>query len=208
MSTLDVASHVRGLAGKEFPIIMVAETDWAQIEYRATRAGINAFVPCPLFKSKLLAVLSAHTYDTQQHRSERTDNHFDYGQYRLLLVEDNELNREIAIELLSMTGVQIDTAENGLLAVEAFKNAPENYYDLIFMDIQMPVMNGYEAARAIRQLPRTDAESVWIVAMTANAFVEDIRLSKEAGMNEHCSKPVDADRLHEILRKRLTCEEE
>jgi len=208
MSSLDVASHVRQLAGKEFPIILVAETDWAQIEYRAAKAGINAFVPCPLFKSKLLAVLSEHTYDTQQHCSERTDNQFDYGQYRLLLVEDNELNREIAIELLSMTGVQIDTAENGLLAVETFKNAPENYYDLIFMDIQMPVMNGYDAARAIRQLPRADAKSVWIVAMTANAFVEDIRLSKEAGMNEHCSKPVDADRLHEILRKRLTCEEE
>ena len=88
--------------------------------------------------------------------------------------------------------------------MEAFENSPEDYYDLIFMDIQMPVMNGYDAARKIRQLPRKDAESIWIVAMTANAFVEDIRLSKEAGMNEHCSKPIDPDRLLEILRKRLS----
>lgn len=207
MSALDVATHVRELAGEDFPIILVAETDWAQIEYRATRAGINAFVPCPLFKSRLFAALSELTYKAQRSRSDRAGNYADYGQYRLLLVEDNELNREIAIELLSQTGVQIETAENGLRAVEAFENSPEGYYDLIFMDIQMPVMNGYDAARKIRQLPRKDAGSIWIIAMTANAFVEDIRLSKEAGMNEHCSKPVDADRLHEILRKRLSCEE-
>lgn len=207
MSALDVATHVRELAGEDFPIILVAETDWVQIEYRATRAGINAFVPCPLFKSRLFAALSELTYKAQRSRSDRAGNYADYGQYRLLLVEDNELNREIAIELLSQTGVQIETAENGLRAVEAFENSPEGYYDLIFMDIQMPVMNGYDAARKIRQLPRKDAGSIWIIAMTANAFVEDIRLSKEAGMNEHCSKPVDADRLHEILRKRLSCEE-
>lgn len=202
MSALDVTAHVRELAGRDFPIILVAETDWAQIEYRATRAGISAFVPCPLFQSRLLTALSELTYKAQRNHSDRPGM-IDYCQYRLLLVEDNELNREIAIELLSQTGVQIDTAENGLLAVEAFEQSPENYYDLIFMDIQMPVMNGYEAAKKIRQLPRRDAGSIWIVAMTANAFVEDIRLSREAGMNEHCSKPVDADRLHEILRKRL-----
>jgi len=99
----------------------------------------------------------------------------------------------------------VDAAPNGREAVERFAAAPEEgYYDVIFMDIQMPVMNGYDAARKIRQLPRKDAESIWIVAMTANAFVEDIRLSKEAGMNEHCSKPIDPDRLLEILRKRLS----
>ncbi|MDE6219601.1 MAG: response regulator, partial [Lachnospiraceae bacterium] len=207
MSALDMAAHVRELAGSDFPIILVAEADWAQIEYRATRAGINAFVPCPLFKSRLFASLSELTYKVQRSRTDCAGKHVDYGRYRLLLVEDNELNREIAIELLSQTGVQIETAENGLRAVEAFENSPEGYYDLIFMDIQMPVMNGYDAARKIRQLPRKDAESIWIIAMTANAFVEDIRLSKEAGMNEHCSKPVDADRLYEILRKRLLSED-
>ncbi len=206
MSALDMAAHVRGLAGREFPIIMVAEADWVQIEYRATRAGINAFVPCPLFKSRLFATLSELTCKAQRNLSDCSGNRLDYGRFRLLLVEDNEFNREIAIELLSLTGVQIETAENGLLAVEAFERSPEGYYDLIFMDIQMPVMNGYDAARKIRQLPRKDAQSIWIVAMTANAFVEDIRLSKEAGMNEHCSKPIDSDRLNEILRKRLSSE--
>lgn len=203
MSALDMASHVRQLAGKEFPIIMVADVDWVQIEYRATRSGINAFVPCPLFQSRLFAVLSELTSKSKQDQKDSSAIDFDYSKYRLLLVEDNELNREIALELLSLTGVQVETAENGLCAVEAFKHSPEGYFDLIFMDIQMPIMNGYDAAKNIRQLPRQDAQTVWIVAMTANAFVEDIRLSQEAGMNEHCSKPVNADRLHEILRKRF-----
>lgn len=203
MSTLDMASHVRQLAGKDFPIIMVADADWVQIEYRATRAGINGFVPCPLFQSKLFAVLSELTSKAKQDHNTSPEIDFDYSKCRLLLVEDNELNREIALELLSLTGVQVETAENGLRAVEIFKHSPEGYFDLIFMDIQMPIMNGYDAAKNIRQLPRKDAQTVWIVAMTANAFVEDIRLSQEAGMNEHCSKPVNADRLHEILRKRF-----
>ncbi len=204
MSSLDMASHVRQLAGKDFPIIMVADADWVQIEYRATRAGINGFVPCPLFQSRLFAVLSELTSKVKQDHSDSTEIHFDYSKYRLLLVEDNELNREIALELLSLTGVQVETAENGLRALETFKHSPEGYFDLIFMDIQMPIMNGYDAAKSIRQLPRKDAQTVWIVAMTANAFVEDIRLSQEAGMNEHCSKPVNADRLHEILRKHFS----
>lgn len=204
MSVLDMASHVRQLAGKNFPIIMAADADWVQIEYRATRAGINGFVPCPLFQSRLFAVLSELTSKTRQVHSNSSEVDFDYSKYRLLLVEDNELNREIALELLSLTGVQVETAENGLRALEAFKHSPEGYFNLILMDIQMPVMNGYDAAKNIRQLPRKDAQTVWIVAMTANAFVEDIRLSQEAGMNEHCSKPVNADRLYEILRKQFS----
>ena len=203
MSALDMASHVRQLAGSDFPIIMVTDTDWVQIEYRATRAGINGFVPCPLFQSRLFATLSELTYKAQHSRNDSPELELDYSRYRLLLVEDNELNREIALELLSLTGIQIETAENGLRAVEIFESSPEGYFDLIFMDIQMPVMNGYDAAMKIRQLTRKDAQTVWIVAMTANAFVEDIRRSQDSGMNEHCSKPVNADRLHEILRKRF-----
>lgn len=203
MTAFDIASHVRKLAGQTFPIILVAEADWAQIEYRAARAGISAFVPCPLFKSRLLATVSDQTRTSGKDSGNLSDSGLDYGRYRLLLAEDNELNREIAVELLSMTGVRVETAENGREAVDAFANSPEGYFDLIFMDIQMPVLNGYDAAREIRQLPRKDAETVWIVAMTANAFVEDIRLSKEAGMNEHCAKPVNPDRLYEIMRRRF-----
>ncbi len=203
MPILELASHIRQLAGREFPILLVSEEDWAQLEYRATRAGINAFVPCPLFKSKLLNTLSALTDNGQKGDSACADRSRDLSAYRLLLVEDIELNQEIAVELLSVTGVQVEVANNGAEAVEKFETSPEGYYDLIFMDIQMPVMNGYDAAKRIRQMARPDALNVWIVAMTANAFVEDIRLAREAGMNEHISKPVDPDRLQEILYRQF-----
>lgn len=199
---LEMAAHVRQLAGQDFPIILVSEGDWAQIEYRAARAGISAFVPCPLFKSRLFATLSDLIGSTKGEQASYADM-IDYSKYRILLVEDNELNREIAIELISLTGVQVEEAENGARAVEIFKSSPEGYFNLILMDIQMPVMNGYEATKEIRKLPRQDAKNIWIVAMTANAFVEDIRMSKDAGMNEHLSKPVDVERLQEILRTRL-----
>ncbi len=203
MPALGLASHVRELAGKEFPILWVAEVDWAQMEYRAVRSGVDAFVPCPLFKTRLFSALSGLTGKEIKDKKDLVGNITDYGKYRILLVEDNELNREIAVELLSVTGVQVETAENGQQAVEAFENSEEGYYHLIFMDIQMPVMNGYEAAKRIRQLERADAKTIWMVAMTANAFVEDIRLARAAGMNEHCSKPVDMERMHEILCRRL-----
>lgn len=203
MDALDAAAHVRQLAGSEFPILLVSEEDWAQIEYRATRAGVSAFIPCPLFPSRLLSTLSRFTCGCGKDGRAAGDRDGDYSAYRVLLVEDNELNLEIASELLGMTGVQVDTASDGRQAVERFAAAPEGYYDIIFMDIQMPVMDGYEAARRIRGLDRTDAGSVWIVAMTANAFVEDVRRSREAGMNEHVSKPVDLERLQDVLRRRL-----
>ena len=204
MPTLEVAAYVRQLAGQNFPILLVSEEDWAQIEYRAARAGVSAFVPCPLFGSRLLETLSRLLYGTGTSGSGVGAGRADYSKYRVLLVEDNELNLEIASELLGITGVQIDTAENGQQALEKFSASPENYYDIIFMDVQMPVMGGYEATRRIRSLSRPDAGTVWIVAMTANAFVEDIRQSKEAGMNEHISKPVDLECLQETLRKRLS----
>ena len=194
---------MRQLAGRDFPILLVSEEDWPQLEYRALRAGVSAFVPCPLFKSRLLATLSELTMGESAEAEDYVDRHVDYSGYRVLLVEDNELNQEIAMELLEMTGVQAEAARDGAEAVRLFEEAPEGYYDLIFMDIQMPVMDGYEASRKIRALPKKDAQSVWIVAMTANAFAEDVRRSREAGMNEHLSKPVDPRRLQEILQKRL-----
>lgn len=122
---------------------------------------------------------------------------------RILLVEDNELNREIAEEIIGQTGVTVESAENGKEALERFQEMPENYYDMIFMDIQMPVMNGYEATRAIRHLVRKDAGRIPIVAMTANAFAEDIRQSRDAGMNEHLTKPLDVEQLMKCLEKWL-----
>ena len=202
MAPLDLAVHVRQLAGADFPILLVAGADWAQIEYRAVRAGVSAFVPVPLFKSRLLEAL-AKLVGGGVGAGDAAAREADYSGSRVLLVEDNELNREIAGELLGMTGVQVETAPDGKQAVEKFAAAPEGYYDLIFMDIQMPEMDGYEATRRIRSLSRGDAGEVWIVAMTANAFVEDIRRSREAGMNEHISKPIELERLQEVLSRRL-----
>lgn len=206
MTVLELASHVRQLAGRDFPILLVSEQDWAHIEYRAVRAGVSAFVPCPLFKSRLLGTL-AGLLGSGGGEETAAGGQDDFSRLHVLLVEDNEMNQEIAMELLSMIGVQVEVADNGALAVEAFQASEEGHFDLIFMDVQMPVMNGYEATSNIRRLQRGDAQSVWIVAMTANAFVEDVRLSKEAGMNEHCSKPIDPERLQEILRGRLAVQE-
>lgn len=119
------------------------------------------------------------------------------------LVEDNDLNREVAQEIISMTGAEVVTAENGKDAVGLLASAKEGDYNLVFMDIQMPVMNGYEATAAIRSLHKQDGKTIPIVAMTANAFAEDILLAKNAGMNEHISKPLDMTRLRDVLRRWL-----
>jgi len=130
-------------------------------------------------------------------------NDSDFSGERVLLVDDIELNREVVCEILGMTGLEIDTAENGKEAVDKFSASEEGYYKMIFMDIQMPVMNGYEAVKNIRAMSRADAKTIPIIAMTADAFVEDVKASKKAGMNEHIAKPVDFDRLMEILNQWL-----
>lgn len=127
----------------------------------------------------------------------------DYSDRRFLLVEDNELNREIAIEMVGMTGAAIETAVNGQEAVDLFTAAPDGYYDMILMDIQMPVMDGYEAARTIRALPDGRGQTIPIVAMTANAFAEDVVRARNAGFNDHLAKPISISRLRDILREQL-----
>lgn len=127
----------------------------------------------------------------------------DYSSKRILVVEDNDLNREIAEEILSMTGVEVETAENGKAAVDMVAASEEGYYDLILMDLQMPIMNGHDATRALRAMGRKDTKTIPIVAMTANAFVEDIQQSKASGMNEHMSKPLDIDQLQRMLSRWL-----
>ena len=121
----------------------------------------------------------------------------------VLLAEDNEINREIAVELLEGFGLKLDTAINGIEAVRLFRESRPGYYALILMDIQMPEMNGYEAARTIRSLSREDGRTIPILAMTADAFVEDIESAKAAGMNGHLSKPVDFELLGREIRKYL-----
>ena len=119
----------------------------------------------------------------------------------MLLVEDNQLNAEIAAELLKMSGLTVDCAWDGIEAVDCLANCPDGYYNMVFMDIQMPRMNGYDATRAIRSSARDYCKRVPIVAMTANAFLEDMQKSKEAGMDEHLSKPVDIDALEQTVKR-------
>lgn len=140
--------------------------------------------------------LEANTFDTFKVEPS------DYTGKRILLVEDNELNREIGVEILQMTGAEVETAENGKIAVEKVEASPKGSYDLIFMDIQMPVMNGYEATAAIRSLPGEKGK-LPIIAMTANAFAEDVQLAKNTGMNGHIAKPLDMNKLNDVLENWL-----
>ena len=195
--------QVRSRMGSDFPMLMLAESDWSQTEYMLTRSGLSGFVPLPLFRSKLYEALYEYAGEGRQqtNRAEVQEPVFDFRGRRLLLVEDNELNREIAVALLESTNAEIVTAENGQEAVELFDRSEPAYYDLILMDIQMPVMNGLEATRTIRGLNRVDAGSIPIIAMTANAFAEDVQNSLDAGMNAHISKPMDRNRVCSCIQQ-------
>ena len=129
------------------------------------------------------------------------DSNFDIKGKRILLVDDNELNREIAYEILTSAGFEVEQADDGNTAIEKIFDADEDYFDLVFMDIQMPSMNGYEAARQIRKLSNRKKAHIPIIAMTANAFEEDREKSFKSGMNEHIAKPVDIDKVIEIVKK-------
>lgn len=192
--------EIRQRMGSDFPILMLSESDWSQTEYMLTRAGVDSFIPLPLFKSRLADGLAACTSEGQGlHRQEDDALRLDFSHKRILLAEDNELNREIALELLGPSGAEIETAENGQEAVDRFQASTPYYYDMILMDIQMPVMNGLEASRTIRSLQRDDAQQVPILAMTANAFVEDVQNALDAGMDAHIAKPLDLDRLFSTM---------
>lgn len=203
---VETARDIQRAVGDSVAIIIQSAYDWADIEAEALGAGVDAFIGKPLFKSRLVRVLKeALGLDHEEKVSPlETFSQEDFSGKRVLLVEDNEINIEVANELLTMVGIQVEMAMNGQLAVDAVLEKEPGYYDLIFMDIQMPVMNGYEASKAIRASGREDLKIIPIVAMTADAFADDIRKSKEAGMNDHISKPVDIERLEAALRKWIT----
>ncbi len=202
---LETARAIRNQVGSSVPIVILSAFDWSDIEQEAREAGVQAFVEKPLFRSRLIyalrSVLAQGSMEGETPVSELEEENFT-GK-RVLLVEDNKLNREIAVELLSSIDIQVEEAEDGAQAVKMVEQAEPGHYDLIFMDVQMPVMNGYEATRAIRKLDRPDAATLPIIAMTANAFADDIREAKEAGMDGHISKPVEIPKLVETLEKWL-----
>ncbi len=197
-SVFDLASYLT----QSFPqlvLILIDEHNWEEIEYRANRCGIRHFLPLPVFKKTLLNGLNAALASTAG--QEQSLSSPDLSGRHILLAEDNMINREIALELLSVTNASVDTAEDGGQAVEAFRRSEEGYYDLILMDIQMPVMDGYTATRAIRSSERSDAQTVRIIAMTANTFAEDVLKAREAGMDGHLPKPIDIPLLMQTLRQ-------
>ena len=207
MDGLETTREIRKTVGSDVTIIVLTAYDYSEIEAEARMAGVDAFIEKPLFPSRLTATLKELVQDQNaKDKSERDRllpiEESDYSGKRVLLVEDNELNREIAAEILSMSHAEVDCAVNGKEAVEKIAFSQENQYDLVLMDIQMPVMNGYEATAAIRSLPDKRCQ-IPIIAVTANAFAEDVQLAKNTGMNGHLAKPLEFEKLNEVLNRWL-----
>ena len=199
---IETARQLRKTIGEEVPILLISAYDWSGVEEEARQAGISGFIAKPLFKSTLYYGLSRFAASGDGTAEPSAEAMPDYTGRRLLLAEDNDLNWEIANELLSAHGFVLDWAENGQICVDKFRAAQPGFYDAVLMDLRMPVMNGYEAAKAIRASGRADAD-IPIIAMTADAFSEDIQKCLECGMNAHVSKPIDIRELLRLLQKYL-----
>ncbi len=205
LNGIEIVRQIRRIIG-DLPIIIVLTAyDWADVEEEAKEAGVTAFCAKPVFLTELRELLTASAAEGKDSRKQETD---EAGKLfcgkKILLVEDNEINQEIAKAILEEAGFAIDLADDGSVAVEMMEQAPGHTYDLILMDIQMTRMNGYDATRAIRAMDDPVKAQIPIVAMTANAFEEDRQLALEAGMNDHVAKPIDVDRLMETLRNILS----
>lgn len=199
MNGIEVTRQIRSL-GDNTPIIILTAYDWTDIEVEAKAAGVTAFCAKPMFMSDLReTLLTAIGENEAKADTARVVEVEDFKGKRLLLVEDNDLNREIAFEILNEYGFIVDTAENGREAVDTIAASKPGYYELVLMDIQMPVMNGYEATRGIRALENKALSSIPIVAMTANAFDEDRRAAAECGMDGFISKPINLVEVIEVL---------
>ncbi len=204
MNGIEVTRQIRSL-GDDTPIIILTAYDWADIEAEAKAAGVTAFCAKPLFMSDIRQTLMTAIGQTQaetEHPILPTASP-DFKGKRILLVEDNELNREIAVEILQEYGFLVDSAENGAVAVERVKNSAPGDYDLVLMDVQMPIMNGYEATKQIRALDNPGLAGITILAMTANAFDEDRKEAMKCGMNGFLSKPIIMDELICALQNSL-----
>ncbi len=199
MDGLAVAKRIREVMDNDMPIILISAYDWSEFEDKARAAGVSGFIAKPLFKSTLFYGLRKYMYADEVHDEINKDEELS-GRH-ILVAEDNDLNWEILKELLSDIGMELDWAENGQICLEKFQKAEQGYYDAVLMDIRMPIMNGYEATEAIRALDRQDAKEIPIIAMTADAFSEDIQRCLESGMNAHTAKPINLDEVVSLLKK-------
>ena len=204
MNGIEVTRQIRSM-GDDTPIIILTAYDWSDIEVEARAAGVNAFCAKPLFMSDIRETLMAAISQKQTGAEDRILPEVgpDFRGRCILLVEDNELNREIAEELLKQYGFLVDTAENGAEAVKKVKNSAPGTYDLVLMDIQMPVMNGYEATEQIRALEDPALAKIRILAMTANAFDEDRKQALKCGMDGFLSKPIVMEELIRTLQNNM-----
>jgi signal transduction histidine kinase/DNA-binding response OmpR family regulator len=197
MDGIMVARQIRQIVDRDMPIILISAYDWNEFEEEAREAGIDGFISKPLFKSTLYHSLKKYmnVEEIQEKASEEL-----VGR-RILVAEDNDLNWEILKELLSDIGMELEWAENGKICLEKFRESKEGHFDAILMDVRMPVMTGYEATEAIRALDHPDAKKIPIIAMTADAFSEDIRRCLDSGMNAHTAKPINLDEVVLLLKK-------
>lgn len=199
---IETARRMRSYVGPDVLIIIISAYDWSGIEEQAKAAGVNAFIAKPFFASNLYNMLLTVSRKPELGFSAVGNKEtYDFGGKKVLLVEDNELNMEIASELLKFVNLQVEHAENGKVAVNIFRNSKEKEYALIFMDIQMPLMNGYDAARCIRSSEHPAAGTIPIIAMTANAFNDDVQAAFDAGMNGHLAKPIDVEVLYKTIAR-------
>lgn len=202
MNGIQVAKEIRHNLGDEVPILLISAYDWSEFEAEAREAGISGFISKPLFKSTLYYALRQYM-GTETENGQTSNPNIDLSGRRILIAEDNELNWEVANELLSDLGVELDWAEDGQICLDKFQKSPEGYYDAVLMDIRMPHMTGYEATKMIRGLNHPDALSIPIIAMSADAFSDDIQHCLECGMNGHIAKPIDIMEVSRLLKRFL-----
>ena len=200
MNGIETVRRIRMVIGDSTPIIILTAYDWTDIEAEARAAGVTAFVSKPLFMSDLREVLTRPVCAVNGDGGRKKA---DFAGKKILLVEDNELNQEVAVEILQSEGFVMDAAEDGTVAVEKVRQAAPGQYDLILMDVQMPHMNGYEATKQIRKLEDPEKANIPIIAMNANAFEEDKHNAFVAGMNGHIAKPIEIGKLLDTLAEIL-----
>ncbi len=203
-SGVETARRIRSAVGNDASIIILTAYDWSDIEEEAKAAGITAFCAKPLFMSDLKSALLMANNLAEKEETAAAWTLADFKGKRVLLVEDIELNREIAEVILEEAGFEVESAPDGTDAVSMVSGSEENYYDAVLMDVQMPIMNGYEATRTIRALPREDVKTLPIIAMTANALEEDKEAALKNGMNAHIAKPIDMDIFISVLKQFLS----
>lgn len=198
MDGIETAREIRKIVGPDVTIIIMTSYDWANIEHEAKLAGVNLLINKPMFKSTFISAFEK-IMCKQAEKETIVSNDFKFDGKRVLLAEDHPLNVEVATRLLERKGFAVEHAENGLRALEMFTTTPVGYYDVILMDIRMPQMDGLQASNAIRHLVKKDAKTIPIIAMTANAFDEDVQKSKLAGMNAHLAKPIEPQQLYQTI---------